>query len=196
VYSNRWSGDRLRQGDVLGKVPFPLPSQEDRLVGTQGAVTALIGAAEMRLTQASPRYVAVISHDCEFNEGKRKHFLVARVENLRKDLTNEQLEELRRGNDVDESSKDERKFPVDTFYLDPIEGVFEEPQRINFCAVAAFETSSIGELRKLKKAELDQPTRVLLRAKLGFFFGRDAEDDFPDDERIDAPEVTAAPLAE
>jgi hypothetical protein len=47
--------------------------------------------------------------------------------------------------------------------------------------------SAAGDLRKLKRAELDQPTRIQLRTKIGYFFSR-AIEDLPDDEKVDAPE--------
>lgn len=186
MYSDRdrWSL-RVRQGDVVGEIPFALPTKRAQFVAT-GAVTGLGLAAQSVIVQAAPRYVAIVSHDCEFNENKRDHFLVAQVERLRKDLTPEQLAELRDGNDAEAASMEGRNYPVDTFFLDPLAGVFEEPRRINFCTITPFAMSSLETMLEFKKAELDHATRVLLRRKLGVFFGRDAED-VPDDERAPAP---------
>jgi hypothetical protein len=184
VYSDRWSPG-LRQGDVLGEIPFPLPTKQGaQFVSTPGTFTGYELFPAMVLVQAKMQYVAVVSHDCEFNEDKRKHFLVAKVEPLPHELKPEELEALRSENDIQARGA----AALDTFFLDPIDGVFDRPRRINFCTVTPFPTSSAEQLISLKKAELDQPTRILLRTKLGYFFSRDAED-IPDEKKADAPPV-------
>jgi hypothetical protein len=143
----------------------------------------------MAVFHAKMQYIAVVSHDCEFNEDKRKHFLVAKVEVLPHELSDEELGMLRLENDIERAGA----AALDTFYLDPIEGVFDRPRRINFCTITPFSTESAEEVRLFKRAELDQTTRVQLRTKLGYFFARAAED-VPDDEKIDAPQPASERL--
>jgi hypothetical protein len=123
-----------------------------------------------------------------------RHFLVARIDDLSAKLTDDQLTEIRLGNDVVESADADRPFELDTFLLDPIENVFDRPRRINFCTITPVSMAAQDEIQKLKKAELDQTTRVLLRRKLALFFGRDA-DDIPDEEKTEAPKLDAVPNA-
>jgi hypothetical protein len=189
MYSDRWS-QGLRQGDVVGEIPFPLPTKTATFVAS-GGIAGYQLTPEMAVVRTSPRYVAVVSHDCEFTEERRDHFLVARIESFPRNLNDDQLEEIKLGNDIIDASGKERRFALDTFYLDPCEGVFERPQRINFCTMTPFAMSSVETMRALKKAELDQPTRVLLRTKIGLFFARHAED-VPDEMKTDAPKTAEA----
>lgn len=49
-------------------------------------------------------------------------------------------------------------------------------QIINFATITPLPMGMAPDLLKAKKGELDQSVRVDLRMKLGWFFGRDAED--------------------
>jgi hypothetical protein len=171
---------------VVGKVPFPLPAKQARFVSSGGATGLGLRAVEA-LVPTKDEYVAIVSHDCEFNEEKRKHFLVARIDDVSSKLTDEELEQLFRGNDIEAASAADEQFPLDTFMLDPLEGVFDRPRRINFCTITPYSIGAAAEMRKLKQAELEQETRALLRRKLGLFFARDAED-VPDEEKTDRPD--------
>ena len=56
-----------------------------------------MGRCRSRSTEAvDQKLVVVVSHDCEFNEGKRNKLLVARIENIPGNLTSEQQEDLRK----------------------------------------------------------------------------------------------------
>src|SRR5579862_7324579 len=133
MYSPRWSPG-LRQGDVLGKINFPLPKSTIQWMVSGGLAALPGGQPTAAVIQATPRFVAVVSHDCEFNEDKRLHFLVARIDDLGP-VSDEQIAFLRRGNDVEASAGEGREFPVDSFILDPLPGAFDKPMRINFCTI-------------------------------------------------------------
>jgi len=184
MYSALWSPG-LRQGDVLGELPFAISSNKVEW-SFQGSVTGTVSQqAGYAFVRAQPRFVMVVSHDCEFNENKRSHFLVARIESIGK-ITDEEREVLIAGNDVMKAIEEERHVPLDTFYLEPIPGVFEDARRVNFCAITSFAMELTKEILGSKKAELQHDQRIRLRNKLGVFFGRDAED-IPEDQKAAPP---------
>jgi hypothetical protein len=131
-------------------------------------------------------YAMVVSHDCEFNEGKRDQFLAARTRHLDPRLTEEELEELRSGNNAAARAEAGEAVAIDTFYLDPLPGVFETPRIVDFCTMTPFPTKLVSDAAKLKLAELEHEERVRLREKLALFVGRTAED-ISNDEKFDAP---------
>jgi hypothetical protein len=188
VYSATWSPG-FRQGDVLGKLFFP---NTGRLtVVSQGQLAGDVTPANDRqYVEAREYYVLVISHDCEFNEGKRTHFAVARIEPLASRLKADELELLRLGNDVERAAAENRNVPLDTFYLDPIQGIWGGPRRANLGVVTSYPMEIATRSDQFKKAELAHEHRVLLRRKLGVFFGRDAED-IPEAEKTAPPEQLA-----
>lgn len=76
---------------------------------------------------------------------------------------------------------------IDTFVLDPLPPHFESDMLVRFTAITAWPMGDVQIFLKLKRAELEQDERVRFRRKLGFFFGREAED-APEDTKFDAPE--------
>jgi hypothetical protein len=146
VYSNLWSPG-LRQGDIVGEIPFPLHTKKSQFLTSPGTITGFELVPEMAIVQAKKQYVAVVSHDCEFNEDKRQHFLVAKVEVLQHDLTKEQLATLRAENDIEASGAAQ----LDTFYLDPIDGTFDRPRRVNFWTITPFAVSALDQFKSLKR---------------------------------------------
>ena len=187
MYASQWSLS-LRQGDILGKVRFPHAKTRFVWVGAGGGLSAATASEPTQaMVEVSPRYVMVISHDCEFNEGKRTHLLVARIDSVNAKLPPEELDELRRGNDVVAASKDGTPVALDSFIIDPLAGHFESHRRVNFTAVASYPMNYRDEALKLKRAELEHEQRLLLRAKIGYFFSRDA-DDVSDDQKVSAEE--------
>jgi len=188
VYSEKWSPG-LRQGDLFGEVPFPFAKKSFAWITTGGLGQTLLPQSAQ--VEAQPRYAMVLSHDCEFNEGKRTHFLVARVESLSKSLTSDELEALRAGNDVESAADQGRPVALDTFVVDPIEHVFAEFRRVNFAAAVSFPMDMTDYALDCKKAELLQEHRVRLRRKLSYFFGREA-DDIPEDDKKPAPSLAPA----
>ena len=127
---------------------------------------------------AEPRYAVVVSHDCEFDDRKRAHFLAARLQELpkkeRKDP--EKLQILFRGNDYRGAAQ--ARFPValDSFIVEPVAGVFDDPMLVNFASITPFAMKFRLEMLRLERAEMDSDQRSLLREKLAVFFGRHAED--------------------
>jgi hypothetical protein len=197
VYADRWSPG-LRQGDVLGKVPFPLAKSGFRGLPDVGGLSGTgAGAPTQFLIEGNPRYVMVVSHDCEFNEGKRTHFTVARIDSIDARTSDDELDILRLGNDVQRAAEEGKTIALDTFFLEPLRGAFDQPHRVNFATLVSIPMQLKSEAVKLKKAELEHAVRILLRRKLTFFFGRDA-DDIPDEAKRDRPQAEegAEPQAE
>ena len=133
------------------------------------------------------RFVAVVSHDCEFNEGKRNKFLVARIERVPGNLTDEQRIDLRESNDVEARADAEKTVAgVDSFVYDPLPGALEDESVASFKTITPLPTSLIDYYVSTKKAELEHEQRLLFRKKLAWFFGRFAED-VPDEEKFPRP---------
>lgn len=161
--------------------PFALPllgKNFDLTVRAQsltGAVTTT--AVGKVLIDAAEVFAAIVSHDCEFNEGKRNKVLVARLQGVPKHLTPEEVEALKASNDVTARvAADEDIAGLDSFVVDPLDGAFADAQIINLATITPLPMGMAPDLLKAKKGELDQSVRVDLRMKLGWFFGRDAED--------------------
>jgi hypothetical protein len=188
VYSDRWS-PRLRQGDIIGPIPLPLMGK-DVGIGFRSPSLIAPAAGEQELTVTIPAakvVVTVISHDCEFNEQKRNKLLVARLQGVQGNLTEEQRQALRDSNDVQARSDSGLDVAgVDAFLFSPLPDVYEDEQVANFGTITPLPMKMADDLLNEKRAELAQPTRVLFRLKLAWFFGR-AADDIPDDEKIDPP---------
>lgn len=184
MYSDRWS-PRLRQGDIVGPVGLPLLGTQFEFIAgsrslTEGAASSPTGKI---ILEAADVFVAIVSHDCEFNERKRNKLLVARLQNIQGNLTQAQVEALWASNDVAARVEaDEPVAAVDSFAVEPLPGQFERPQVINFATTTPLPMSMASDLAEAKKAELVHDVRVLLRNKLAWFFGRDAED-VPDDDK-------------
>jgi hypothetical protein len=92
----------------------------------------------------------VVSHDCEFNPGKRVRFLAARIESLPAGVAADaaKFAELKAGNDYRARSADGNPIAHDAFYLEPIPALDEYP----LGAVAVF--TSITPLPLKFKADL------------------------------------------
>ena len=193
MYAKLWS-PKLRQGDVLDKVPFPIATPQLSQTFQTNLAGSILETLGSPTVAAKPSLVVVVSHDCEFNEGKRTHFLVARIDGFPSELAAVDLAELEAGNDVEQASAAELAIAADTFVLWPLEGLFPQARRINFAAMASIPMKSVDELVKFKKAELQHVHRVLLRKKLGVFFARET-DDIADDQKHDPSEPpTAEPV--
>lgn len=193
MYADRWSR-RLRQGDIVG--PFPLPLMgKDVSLGFKSSTLIAPTPGDAPLTVTMPAanvHVAIISHDCEFNEDKRNKMLVARLQGPQGNLTEEQWEALRASNDV--LARSEAGLPVagvDSFLVDPVPGLFDTEQVVSFSTITPLPMKMAGDLYKLKCAEMTHETRVRFREKLAWFVGRDG-DDIPDDEKSDKPEQSTA----
>jgi hypothetical protein len=187
VYASAWS-PRLRQGDIFGKIHYPLSKAGFQLVSeeTSPAVDAPQGGVQLMMVRGNPRYAMVLSHDCEFNEGKRPHFLIGRIEGIPKTLSDEQVAEMVAGNNYEARAREGKPAAIDTFVVDPLEGAFDEYQRVSFSSIVPLPMSMKEDMLKLKCAELDHEQRVLLRSKLAAFFGRSAQD-VPEDYKEPRP---------
>src|SRR4051794_37285448 len=101
MYSAKWSPG-LRQGDILWPIPLPLMGNDFSVVVRSNTLIApAVGDERFEVTIPAQKVaVTVISHDCEFNEGKRNKLLVARLQNPQGNLTAQQRQDLRESNDV------------------------------------------------------------------------------------------------
>jgi hypothetical protein len=118
--------------------------------------------------QARKAVVAVISHDCEFNERKRNKLLVARLQGVQGNLSDEDRQALRDSNDVQaRSDASLTGAAVDSFLFAPVPGVFEDEHVVNFATITSLPMKMTDDLFVQKRAELDHETRVLFRFKLG-----------------------------
>lgn len=189
MYSARWS-PRLRQGDILGPIPLPLMGTDFGVVfRTKSLIDPTAGGdQQLSVTIPAARVVAaVVSHDCEFNERKRNKLLVARLQSVQGNLSDNERQALRESNDVQaRADADLTVAGVDSFLFSPLPGVFEDEQVANFATITSLPMKMADDLRAQKRAELNQETRVLLRLKLAWFVGRTA-DDLPNDGKFDAP---------
>ncbi len=184
MYSPVWS-PRLRQGDIVGPLFLPTLGKNFQWVtpGTSLTGTLADQKAGKVLIDGEYHLLAVVSHCCEFNEGKRNKFLVARLQSPPGNLTAEQMEALEKSNDVEARAEEKESIAgVDTFLLDPLPDYFEQPQVVVFTAITPVPMSMREDFAKSKLAELDQATRERFRSKLAWFFGRHAED-IPDEEK-------------
>jgi hypothetical protein len=181
----------LRQGDVCGPILFPKfknPPQPVHRPQGWGVDAQTNSTLEL---PADSRYVVVVSHCCEFNEAKRAQFLVARIQEFAPNLSPEDRVAIRAANDAiresepgseddesesDESADGERFDYIDTFVLEPIPNCFAEPQLVSFTTIMALPIAMASNIKALKHAELEHEHRIKLRKKLGFFFGREADD--------------------
>ncbi len=190
MYALRWSSG-LRQGDILRDVLFPSLAAQYKVISTETSFTTIESAkpTESMIVGAERQFVAVVSHDCEFNEGKRNRLLLARIETIPKHLTPEQLDALRASNDIHARAEAGLDVAgVDSFVLDPLPGCFDDERAIVFTTITPFPMKMHGEFVKAKRAELEHDVRVLLRNKIALFFGRPG-DDIPDEEKVDQPSL-------
>ncbi len=132
----------------------------------------------------------VVSHDCEFNPGKRHFFLAARVDRLPHEVRSDSalIDELRAGNDYRARSSEGNPIELGAFFLEPIAGSLdgEAGYVANFTSITPFSMKFKKDLLKLKRAELGHSHREQLRGKLAVFFGRPGND-VADDLKVDRP---------
>jgi hypothetical protein len=190
--ADRWTPGTLRQGDLVGPLPYPKLKAAPQKINRPQGWTQDPTVNQLLEFPAADKYAVVVSHDCDFTEAKRGQFLLARVHEFSPKLTGEQREEIAAANDAVrvEERADERYEFLDTFVLDPLPGCFDDPMLVEFTTISSWPSNMAETIRNLKKAELEHEHRVRLRKKLGFFVGRDA-DDVADDQKIDAPQPDA-----
>ncbi len=167
----------LRQGDVIGPIILPLVGKDIQILA--GAPSLSVPAPEQPYTQliikGESRYVAVVSHDCEFNEEKRNKLLVARIQDVPGNLSGEQRTRLRESNDLLgllKATPNAKVAGVDSFVLDRVPNHFNTEQVINFATITPLPMAMKADLRATKRAEMTEEDRVRFKAKLAWFFGR------------------------
>ena len=174
----------LWQGDVLGPVFVPAMASEIRFLPRAQPVTSMTEEQrpEEAIIRGSWRFVAVVSHECEFNADKRTRFLVARIQAVPRDLTPERRVALRESNDVEARARAGQEVAsVNTFLFDPAPDAFEEESVADFTSITTLPMGAIEQYVALKKAELQPDHRVLFRKKLAWFFSRGLEPPDPEE---------------
>ena len=183
-----WS-QRLRQGDVFGLIDYPSAKAGLQRATSPAAHPAHGELADPKLAimACSARYAVVVSHDCDFNEGKREYFLAASIHELDpRDRKPERLEKLRLDNDAHRHSP-ANQIALRGFLLEPVPGCFDEPMLAVFDTITPISMRFKAEKLKLKRAEMDQEHRVQLREKLALFVAR-AVDDIAHELKVNPPE--------
>lgn len=178
----------MRQGDVFGLVDFPSAKAGiQRGFSPATAPThAAIEVPNVAIMASSARYALVVSHDCDFNEGKRDFFLTASVHDLTpQDKKPERLAKLRLDNDADRHTS-ANQIALRGFLLEPLPGIFDEPKMAVFDTITPIAMKFRSDMLRLKRAEMSHEHRVMLRKKLGLFVARE-ENDIADELKIDAP---------
>jgi hypothetical protein len=191
MYSELWSR-RLRQGDVIGPIPIPVLGKKPQVVSS---VASFAGSPEDSvegvIVPARPRYAAVLSHDCEFNEAKREHILLARIQRLDPRLSPDQIEAVRLSNDVRaRHAANATVDGVDSFLIDEITAHIQGPHVIAFTTIIPYPNTEDMRtaLYRAKRAELLHEHRLLLKQKLAWFFLR-TDEDVPEEEKRPKQEV-------
>jgi hypothetical protein len=191
MWSDDWS-PTLRQGDIIGPIWMPMIGKKDLdVVGSVGIAAMEMTEPKQALVPISPRYVAVVSHDCEFNENKRERLLVARVQTIDPRMTPEQINEARESNDVEARHNANKHVDgVDSFVIDPIDGVSDAFQAVSFTTIMPVPMPQVTALLGAKVAELTHDQRLIYKRKLIWFFTRSNED-VPADAKRPRAEILA-----
>lgn len=187
MYATRWS-QTLRQGDIIGPLPFPklqkIPQLVARPQGWEQDAQILTGLDY----QAAEEFCMVMSHDCEFTEARRDRFVIARIQDIDDRWPAEKKALLLKSNnplpDEDDPSKERFAF-AETYVLDPLEPCWDEPRMVDFTALLTVPRKPMFAMAKsMKRAELEHDRRLDLRLKIAYFFGRGPGDDLPDHEKV------------
>ncbi len=191
MYSERWSPG-IRQGDVLGPLPVPMVGNKQIVISSLMSPGGGVGdEVEQMVFPAKSRYVAVVSHDCEFNQDKRDRMLVARIQNAPRDKP-ELVEALRRSNNVEaRHAAGEQVDGVDNFLLEPLEGEFEHAHVVVFSTIMPVGAGDLTGYQRMKKAELTHEQRLLFRTKLAWYFIR-SPDEIDEGEKLPPEEILRA----
>lgn len=197
MYSDLWS-PTLRQGDIVGPLHVPSVRKDLQIVtAAAGGVATSSGgshAVKQALVDVKQAHVAVMSHDCEFNDGKRNRFLVAVLQSIPGNLTSERIDELVSSNNIEPILRSGGTVAgADSFVVDPVPGAFSERRVISFTQIFSWPMGAADDLQRCKRAEMLHEVRLLLRHKFSWFFLRGTED-IPADEKM-LPEDVLGGLA-
>jgi hypothetical protein len=187
LYATRWS-QTLRQGDVIGPLPFPKLQKVPQLIarpqGWEQDAQVLTGMEY----QAVEEYCMVISHDCEFTEAKRDRFIVARIQDIDERWPSEKKALLLKSNNPlpDDEDPEKKRFAfAETYVLEPLEPCWHEARMVDFTSLLTLPRKPMfNRAKEMKWAELEHDRRLELRLKIAYFFGRGTGEDLPDHEKI------------
>jgi hypothetical protein len=183
----------LRQGDIIGRIPFPLlevsdmqvlaqiqsvedqhpyPTVEPSLITHRQNPNYFIGQVKMCLS-----FGVVLSHCCEL---ELRHgnligaaFCVGRLVQIRDNIRRipEKLASLRENPDP---RRNEPPGPgyIDYFYIEAHEHLARQDWMVDFSQVISFPKSEYGRLLGLKRLQMDDTSRMKLKIKLTTYYGR------------------------
>jgi hypothetical protein len=177
---------------VLGELHFPALAA---VLQMQTTVRSLAATAEHEavgglVVPTEKKYAVVVSHCCEFNEGKTNRMLLARLERLPGHLSQEQLKKLRAANDFEKEiaeGRAEQVDGVDNFVFEPLPGCFDDEMVVSFSSMTPFPMKHKDAFVALKQGELTHEVRLLFRKKLAWFVGGRDPNDIDDALKFDRP---------
>lgn len=103
-----------------------------------------------------------LSHECAFNAGKTKHFLLAP---LVPTPSQQDVQLMEASNNIRISTNF-----ISSFFYNTIQDVIERPSAVDFNRIFSVSAKMRDKLLKNKVYELDESQRKLLKTKLGFYF--------------------------
>jgi hypothetical protein len=182
----------LRQGDVLKGVYLPRYSLLNLSLLHKLDKEGELQFDDRAVMKASRGFAVVLSQCCEFNEGKRNAFSLARLVKAKEALlpkismwgvnlaelvparyTKMAVDILQAANKLDEEHPNNAAVNV---YLYDVHGnVLTEPYIVDFTQVFSIKIEDSPKLLKMKVLELDNEHRLEFQLKLGYFYSRPAE---------------------
>jgi hypothetical protein len=185
----------LRQGDVISNIVFPKFSLKEMRLLYKVEASENPAFGDEVILKTSTQFAAVLSQCCEFNEGKRKSFSLARIVGLgerthpalrvfgvnlaeivpwnRLAPRQRDLEALLRANSVEA----DRPQHVNVYTLRPDGQHLAEPHLVDFSRVFSVHIAEKERVLARKVLQLDSSHRREFQLKLAYFYARSAEDD-------------------
>lgn len=167
MYQRSISNDWLYTGDIIKGLKLPNLKNEDfQLVSNSNHEERFT----VRKYHKSGYYV-YMSHECDFNAGKRTYFILSPLINIGKQIRNDNIEmpKFIKSNDV-------KQFPhyLNYFYFE--QGDFlESDMCVDFTHMISFPSSQKELLLDNKCAQLKEDFRARLKYKIGYYFSHSEE---------------------
>jgi hypothetical protein len=186
--------DSLRQGDVIKGIYFPRYSLPTLSLLHKLDKEGTPAFEDRALVKAQHAFAVVLSQCCEFQEGKRNAFSLARLFDVKSLLLNrvtswginlaqllparyQQLavDQLRIANHVNVDHPEETK-AINGYFYDAHGAILTEPYFVDFTQVFSVDMKDSSKILKLKVLQLDNEHRLEFQLKLGYFYTRPAGD--------------------
>jgi hypothetical protein len=181
----------LRQGDVIRGMYLPRYSLSTlSLLHKMGAAGGL-EYEHRAILKAEQGFAVVISQCCEFNQGKRNAFSLARLLSVRQALwpdpprwgfslaelvpakwTGVAVGKLREANTVTEEGENAA---VNVYLYDADGHVLTEPHIVDFTQVMSVRMEDKDKVLRGKALQLDREHRLEFQFKLSYFYSRPAD---------------------